>query len=68
MFLNVLEGIIYLLDYFQTYLDVKLIYQKYLHINMTYIFNIKLVYETYEHQNQGLVTKKLARSAWFYPY
>jgi hypothetical protein len=52
--------ILYLLNYFQTLLHVKLTYEKGLHINTTYTFNINLVYETYEHQNQGLVTPKLA--------
>jgi hypothetical protein len=47
MLKNVHKGILYLLDYFQTYLDAKLIYC--LHINTTYIFNIKLVYETFEY-------------------
>jgi hypothetical protein len=59
-FPNVLKGILYLLDYFQILLDVKLTYWKGLHINTTYTFNINLMYETYEHQNQGLVTPKLA--------
>jgi len=56
----VLKGILHLLDYFQTYLDARLIYIKCLNINTTYTFNINLVYETYEHQNQKLFTKTLA--------
>ncbi len=63
-----LKGILYLLDYFQTYVDARLLYLKCFHINTTLIFNIKLIYETFEHQNQGLVTKKLALIVWFYPY
>jgi len=55
----VLKGILYLLDYFQTYVDARLLYLKCFHINTTLIFNIKLIYETFEHQNQGLVTKKI---------
>jgi hypothetical protein len=41
---NVLKGILYLLDYFQILLDAKLTYLKWLHINITYTFNINLVY------------------------
>jgi hypothetical protein len=56
----VLKGILCLLNYFQTYLDIRLIYKKCLHINTTYIFNINLVYQTYEHYKKRLVMKKLA--------
>jgi hypothetical protein len=38
MLKNVHKGILYLLDYFQTYLDAKLIYYNYLDIN-TNIFS-----------------------------
>ncbi len=63
-----LKGTLYLLDYFQTYLNARLIYLKCFHISTTYTFNIKLIYETYEHQNQGPNTKKLVVFCMVLPY
>jgi hypothetical protein len=55
-----MKNILYLLDYFQTYPNVKLIYLKRRYTNITQIFNIILICETYECVKNALVMLKLA--------
>jgi hypothetical protein len=59
-FLNMLKDILYSLNYFQPYPNVKLIYENGYCKNTTHIFNINLVYETCKDFKSILVSCKLA--------
>jgi hypothetical protein len=54
-----LKNILYLLNYFQTYFDVTLMYLKDGHTNITNNFHVILIYESFKNVKKGLVTPKV---------
>jgi hypothetical protein len=55
-----LKGILYLLDYFQTNIDVRLIYYKGGHVNIINNFNIILVYKHFKNVKKRLIMPEVA--------
>lgn len=54
------KGILYLVDYFQTNIDVRLIYYRDGHVNTIKNFNIILVYESFKNVKKRLIMPKVA--------